>query len=54
MYVCLECGYRFEEPKRYEERHGLDRFEGPGEWFSVCPACGGAYVDEQEVEDGLQ
>ena len=40
-YTCLDCGKTFDDPKRWEERHGLD--SPPYEDFSGCPYCGGAY-----------
>lgn len=42
LFVCLECGSTFEDPKRWEETHGLDY--GPYEKWSGCPFCGGAYT----------
>lgn len=45
MYHCLECGEIFDEPVYWQERHGLDRFEGPGETWSGCPECLGAYEE---------
>ena len=41
-YTCLDCGKTFDDPKRWEERHGLD--SPPYEDFSGCPYCGGAYT----------
>lgn len=41
-YSCLDCGKTFDEPKRWEELHGLD--SPPYEDFSGCPYCGGAYT----------
>lgn len=41
-YTCLDCGQTFDEPKRWEEHHGLD--SPPYEDFSGCPYCGGAYT----------
>ena len=41
-YTCLDCGKTFDDPKRWEERHGLD--SPPYEDFSGCPYCGGAYA----------
>lgn len=41
-YTCLDCGRDFDEPKHWEERHGLD--SPPYEHFSGCPYCGGAYI----------
>lgn len=48
MYVCLECGRLFEEPKRYIETHGLD--SPPYEASKGCPDCGGAYVETAECD----
>lgn len=45
MYVCLDCGLEFEEPAEWVERHGLDPSEGPGEHWSGCPDCHGAYEE---------
>ena len=46
MYLCLDCGRLFEEPKRYVETHGLD--SPPYEMSKGCPDCGGAYVETME------
>ena len=43
MFVCLECGHVFEEPKSYVETHGLD--SPPYENSKGCPICCGAYVE---------
>lgn len=42
-FVCVECGCVFQEPKHYIETHGLDT--PPYEHFTVCPHCGGAFVE---------
>ena len=42
MYICLNCGHIFQEPNRWEERHGLDY--GPFESWSGCPYCGEEYT----------
>ena len=42
MFVCIECGNVFQEPMRWEEKHGLD--SGPYERFSGCPNCGSSYT----------
>lgn len=46
MYLCLECGGLFEEPKKYIETHGLDTppYE---EWYG-CPYCDGDYVTTEQ------
>ena len=41
-YTCLECGIEFDEPREWEEHHGLD--DPPYERWSGCPACGGPYI----------
>lgn len=48
MFVCIECGCLFGEPKRHIERHGLDTppYE---EWYG-CPLCNGAYADAHRCE----
>lgn len=43
MFICIECGNLFEEPREWEETHGLDY--GPYEKFSGCPNCHGGYVE---------
>lgn len=43
MWICLECREVFEEPQRWEERHGFTY--GPFEKWSGCPYCGEAYVE---------
>ena len=40
-YVCLECETEFDQPIRYQERHGLDAV--PFEELNVCPHCGSDY-----------
>ena len=42
MFICLDCGHIFSEPRHYTETHGLERppYE---EWFG-CPKCGGSYT----------
>lgn len=43
MFICLDCGHIFSEPRHYTETHGLERppYE---EWFG-CPECGGPYTE---------
>ena len=43
MYLCLDCGYIFSNPKTYTETHGLDT--PPYEKYLACPVCGGAFVE---------
>ena len=47
VYICLDCGETFEEPKRYTETHGLD--SPPYEEWNVCPYCGGATTYKCDV-----
>ena len=51
MYVCLDCGKVFEEPKYWEEEHGLD--SPPYELWKGCPVCGGDFV-EAVICDGCR
>lgn len=45
MYICLECGKIFAEPKSYIEDHGqCEHHERLLESFSGCPHCRGAYA----------
>ena len=46
LFVCIDCGKKFEEPKYWEETHGLDY--GPYEQWSGCPYCYGAYAETYE------
>lgn len=46
MFICLDCGKLFEEPKYYVETHGLDT--PPYETWNGCPTCAGAYVETFE------
>jgi hypothetical protein len=48
MFICLDCGATFEEPKHFVEKHGLDT--PPYEHFSGCPVCGGAYDEAVECD----
>lgn len=47
-FVCVECGCVFQEPKHYIETHGLDT--PPYEHFTVCPHCGGAFVEAHRCD----
>lgn len=47
-YICLECSMLFDEPDRWEERHGLST--PPYEEFTGCPHCHGAYDEAVECE----
>jgi NAD-dependent SIR2 family protein deacetylase len=48
MFICLDCGATFEEPKHFVEKHGLDT--PPYEHFNGCPVCGGAYDEAVECD----
>lgn len=37
MFICNECGFEFEEPKKIFETHGLST--PPYEKILVCPHC---------------
>lgn len=42
MYICIDCGFIFEEPKYYESKENpnsalFSRWDG-------CPRCAGAYA----------
>lgn len=46
MFVCLDCGAEFEEPKVEYENQG--EFWGAPAWeaFGACPNCGSTDYDE--------
>lgn len=48
MYLCLDCGRLFEEPKRCVETHGLDT--PPYEVWDGCPYCSGGYVETKRCD----
>ena len=45
-YICIDCRRQFDEPRVYEERHGLET--GPYEQMTCCPFCGGGYAEAVE------
>ena len=47
-YVCLDCGYVFDKPIVWVEKHGLDT--PPYEQFNGCPKCGGAYTEAHKCD----
>jgi hypothetical protein len=49
MFVCLDCGRIFENPKHYRDSHGFDY--GPYEQWDGCPSCGGAYAEAYECDE---
>ena len=48
MWVCTNCGHIFDEPRHWEERHGLS--DGPFESFSGCPKCGEPYTEAKQCD----
>ena len=51
MYICLECGEVFEEPKRYTENCGYGASNDPYDYhYSGCPVCGGNYDEAIECD----
>lgn len=48
VYICLDCGCLFSEPKHYVETHGLDG--PPYEEWDGCPSCGGTYVETYKCD----
>lgn len=58
MYVCDNCGARFEEPEQerttYEHYFGAEWSGGIPYVYEVCPDCGSEdfeEIDEEEEED---
>lgn len=49
MFICLDCGCVFDEPKHWIETHGLD--SPPYEEWDGCPSCGGAYVETYKCDN---
>lgn len=47
-YICRDCNYVFNTPKRYKERHGLE--SPPYETMQCCPKCGGSYTAALECD----
>lgn len=48
MYICLDCGCIFENPRKYVETHGLD--SPPYEEWNGCPYCGGVYTEARKCD----
>lgn len=48
MFICLDCGCVFDEPKHWIETHGLDSL--PYEEWDGCPSCGGAYAETYKCD----
>lgn len=48
MFICLDCGCVFDEPKHWIETHGLD--SPPYEEWDGCPSCGGAYAETHKCD----
>lgn len=49
MFICLDCGCVFDEPKHWIETHGLD--SSPYEEWNGCPSCGGAYAETYKCDN---
>jgi hypothetical protein len=41
MYICLNCGFVFERPGKWLQKHGLQT--PPYEMLLCCPICGGDF-----------
>lgn len=48
MYICLECGYRFEYPLQLKEKH--DFSNPPYEKIWVCPRCQSGNFEKREIK----
>lgn len=48
MYQCLDCGLKFEEPRRYSYNHGDSPYHI--EKWNGCPKCSGAYESMTETD----
>lgn len=48
IFICLECGHIFDEPKICTEKHGLD--SPPYETYSACPYCEGTFTKAHECD----
>lgn len=48
MFICLDCGCVFDEPKHWIETHGLN--SPPYEEWNGCPSCGGAYAETYKCD----
>jgi hypothetical protein len=49
MFICLDCGCVFDEPKHWIETHGLD--SPPYEEWDGCPFCGGTYAETYKCDN---
>ena len=50
MFLCLECGALFENPRYYRDYHG-ECFGYPAyEEYNACPCCVGAFVETYECD----
>lgn len=49
MFICLDCGCIFNEPKHWIETHGLD--SPPYEEWDGCPSCGGTYTETHKCDN---
>jgi hypothetical protein len=48
MYVCVECGTLFEQPKHFIETHGFTY--PPYEEWDGCPDCSGVFIEAHECD----
>lgn len=48
MYICLECGFKFEYPVTIREKHGFCM--PPYETFTVCPRCKTTNYEKEELK----
>jgi predicted nucleic acid-binding Zn ribbon protein len=47
MYICLECGCEFENPKKLTETHSLPN--PPYEKIYVCPNCNSTDIESKKI-----
>jgi len=51
MYICIDCGFEFDEPAEWEESRG-ECFGFPAyERMSGCPCCKGDYEKKKETDE---
>jgi formylmethanofuran dehydrogenase subunit E len=48
LYICLNCGYIFESPFHWDEKHGFDY--PPWESQYSCPKCHGDYAETYKCD----
>ncbi len=47
MYICTDCGRKFEKFDLFFEEHGFD--EPPFEGVAVCPFCNSSKIKENKI-----